>query len=78
MMRSMTTITSSNGKINDQGGASTCLKLTYLRLLIPRLLLIRERTNPAAGKSKAAPKAAPSTGKSVESESIIVSDMENS
>ena len=40
MMRSMTTITSSNGKINDQGGASTCLKLTYLRLLIPRLLLI--------------------------------------
>ena len=27
-------------KINDQGGASTCLKLTYLRLLMPRLLLI--------------------------------------
>ena len=63
MMRSMTTITSSNGKINDQGGASTCLKLTYLRLLIPRLLLIVNVPIQPAGKSKAAPKAASALGR---------------
>ena len=53
MMQSMTTTTSSNGMINDQDGASTCQKLTYLRLLIPRFLpIVNALTRPLANRKQ--------------------------
>ena len=53
MMQSMTTTTSSSGMINDQDGASTCQKLTYLRLLIPRFLpIVNVLTRPLANRKQ--------------------------
>ena len=62
-MRSTTTTTSNNGTINDQDGASTWSDAHLLAIADTPTPADRERANQAAGKSKAAPKAATALGR---------------